>query len=110
MGRHFGISRHSWDVPNFQRRLLPSCFAEKYLEQKSGKDGLSGISFPENAALSFQGMAGIGIPGTAGVKGEEGEQVGWEFCTKILLEFSVSPKSPPIFTFSLESCGSTQKA
>lgn len=51
---------------------------------KSGKDGCSEISIPEDSVLPLQGMAGIGIPGTAGTKGEEGEQVGWEVCIKIL--------------------------
>lgn len=60
--------------------------------------------------LSLQGMAGIGIPGTAGTKGEEGEQVGWESHSEICIKIpTVSPKSPPIFRISLGSRGSTWK-
>lgn len=100
--------------PNVSRgNFSPPALLRKTLEQKSGKDGCSGIRIPEDAVLSLQGMAGIGIPGTAGEKGEEGEQVGWEFrseiCIKILLECSLAPNSPPIFRFSLESCGSRWK-
>lgn len=50
--------------------------------------------------LTLQGMAGTGIPGTAGLKGEEGEQVGRQFgvrfAAKDPLEAAVSPESPPI--------------
>lgn len=56
--------------------------------------------------LSLQGMAGIGIPGTAGTKGEEGEQVGWEFCSEICIKIL---SESPVFRFSLESRGSTWK-
>lgn len=55
--------------------------------------------------LSLQGMAGIGIPGTAGTKGEEGEQVGWEShrfalkspqCLQSLLQYLGFPWDPVV--------------
>ncbi|CAN8210468.1 unnamed protein product [Coccothraustes coccothraustes] len=61
--------------PNISRgNSSPPVLLRKAQEQKSGKDGCSGISIPEGSVLSLQGVAGIGIPGPAGTKGEEGEQ------------------------------------
>lgn len=55
---------------------------------------------PSSCFLTLQGTAGIGIPGTAGPKGEEGQQVSLPFCCEISaktpLECSVSPESSPV--------------